>query len=467
MTADVIGEHWDVPRPAPVAAAPLRWSELPRAWLDVAFAPRDVGPRLAVSGWGLAVLTHFVALFSMFHLAVFGAVAMDSLESGTISFERYLAHLGNAYDDIQREFGRFLSDPVALPVIALFLGIWLAALFVTAALIQPFIAAGELRSRAFGRALRLTLWGSIAGCFAQFPMWWCIGVVLVAHRWGIDIPSRVEEALGIVLVSVVLPSWLLSVLLRLGARYAGPAVGPGLELPTARCVACGYQLTGLVVAGRCPECGQQISESPPWRFQLAACETVRGWQWWRAAARTAARCWRPEELLAHTSVRRSSQGAQQFAWVVLLAVGLLAGSVWFVAAAGFDPRTYAYSPAYMNSFPAYDSWMRYRLLADAIAVACANWAVGVAWLGVLTSALHYTTRGDNRAVVHAVCYTSPVLLASAVLPAFAQIAGYSVTSPYGTRVSLWPLYLACSASGPVLHAWLAWRGWRSARYAPV
>lgn len=72
-----------------------------------------------------------------------------------------------------------------------------------------------------------------------------------------DDPSRPYAFAAWILFSI----WWLTVLVRSGRNYVGPAEGPGWEPQTPKCSRCAYIIAGLPLAGVCPECGASVEAS--------------------------------------------------------------------------------------------------------------------------------------------------------------------------------------------------------------
>lgn len=118
-----------------------------------------------------------------------------------------------------------------------------------------WMPAGDTLRSIFGRSLRLSCWLTTL----TIP----IAAIAVFVRPLYIEWQATDESVGnsigvLILASMVFVIW---VALRAGLRYAGPPVGPGFEAVEPRCWSCGYTLQALPIAGRCPECGEPITDS--------------------------------------------------------------------------------------------------------------------------------------------------------------------------------------------------------------
>jgi hypothetical protein len=199
-------------------------------------------------------------------------------------------------------------------------GAWLVGL-----LLMPFVSAGERSRLLYLRSVKLTLWS--AACL--IPLGFAIlGVAYlrVTYAEPFDDLDWETALLG---VGAVWLLWWLSVLLRLGSRYAGPADGPGWQPRQPRCNRCGYILTGLSHAGRCPECGLAVRESLPEERRPSpwACATkIAGKP--GAHARTIWQVLRGRAFFRSLAVYSSLDAAVRFGvWTILLTAVLCATAV--------------------------------------------------------------------------------------------------------------------------------------------
>jgi hypothetical protein len=278
-----IPEYWDAPSPdAPRETRPIGWWLLLPAVLASLVVPTRLGPRIARTSFTKIALGHVAGLA----LALAGLL----LVTGTGS----LAVLGDAFQGPLT-----LSEKLRLPFVTAtewlyemsqFPGAVLPLLFgvaaipvaflVLAALLTPLIAAGERTRSALARSTKLVFWSVMHGVLA-------IAIIEVTRRlWWTDIAECLGSISGdlpeIVVFLLVLVYWR-QVLMRLGARYGGPRIGPGWMPHRPRCNGCGYVLTGLSPEGRCPECGLEIAGSLPEARALPGWALAR-WPWQRAAA---------------------------------------------------------------------------------------------------------------------------------------------------------------------------------------
>lgn len=260
-----IPEHW--PDPAPLASLrPIRipWLIAPVVAPLALLLPRRLGPHLAASGMAAAVFAHFVWL-----IFAFGWPAM--LRSAFTRQDSSLAILwpGGPLDALRGPlagaallaFEQISTTTDVLMLLALVgsieAGVWLLAWLLT-----PAISVGESRGRAFLRAVKLVYWSTVM--LAAMSLGMCVGAILA--RRG-DIPR--SDVVPFTAFWAALMLWG-TVLLRLGKRYAGPALGPRFEPRVPRCEGCHYSLTALPLAGRCPECGRPVADSLPERRQPPA-----------------------------------------------------------------------------------------------------------------------------------------------------------------------------------------------------
>lgn len=295
-------------RAIPTLLAPFA---IPLVWI----IPRRLGPHLAASSWPAAYLAHLLGLILFIGNAA--AYAMEtSLQGSETGFaDATLAeHLRCPFAGTALFLFSATSWPgagiIALAsIIAAHAALWLAAIG-----LAPWYAAGETRRRLYLRCVKLLLWGTSCAAVISLSLPWVVPFIEKYDRWlgeGL-LPLALIAAWGM---------WAVSVVLRLGSRYAGPPHGPDWQPLTPRCERCGYSLTGLPLDGRCPECGEAVVESLPDHRRpspYAAATSVMGR--FRAFFRTAAALRNSRQFAKTTRVHVDRQDARRFArWCCLLA----------------------------------------------------------------------------------------------------------------------------------------------------
>jgi hypothetical protein len=125
-------------------------------------------------------------------------------------------------------------------------------LLALAALLMPFISAGEPSRRLLGRSFKLVLWASTSLVVLAMA----IQALLV---WNKDALNDWPVPLAVALYC----AWAIWLVICGGSRYAGRPEGPAWEPRSPLCAGCGYGLTGLPYGGSCPECGRAVVESLP------------------------------------------------------------------------------------------------------------------------------------------------------------------------------------------------------------
>ncbi|MCP4592813.1 MAG: hypothetical protein GY842_18925 [bacterium] len=246
----------------PLDAKPIPWWAVVPALVAVPFAPRRLGPRLAVSGWPKAIFAHLLSLLIGTGIAAIATAWINyGFESTPIGWS-------------QLTLGQRLRIPLALPVYSAYLvtedfgdiytvfgfvGALHALCWPAALLLMPFIAAGERTRLLYFRCLKLIFWSS--ACSVPTALF-VLAVAWIGTHYGEQLRS-IYWLEGLAAVILLGGAWWLCVVLKLGARYAGPPEGPAWEPQTPHCTGCGYILTGLPPDGRCPECSLEIHESTP------------------------------------------------------------------------------------------------------------------------------------------------------------------------------------------------------------
>lgn len=252
-----------IPWPVAIVLVPLLW-----------LMPRRMGPHFAAVRWPGVVLAHLVWV-------VYGigciAVAFVNPQYGLTACILGSAPaadpvlMGSAHGP-----GEALADPPALLAIllaghpyanfegaisdseSLFLGLGLVAgveagLVLVACLLMPYVTVGERGMLLFRRCMKLTLWAT-----TPLPV---LGLVFQA----IELLERDRRDLDILwgFATVLYIVWSVGFVIRSGLRYGGPPEGPAWRPRRPLCESCGYALTGLTAAHRCPECGRPVVDSLP------------------------------------------------------------------------------------------------------------------------------------------------------------------------------------------------------------
>lgn len=236
------------------------------------FSPKRVGPIVAAASWRATLIAHAIAVCLGVgliawaeHIAMFRAVFKPAFPPGwpippfSFSMPDYggatgLEWLRSPFAALVTNIhgsGTFVVSGLTLPwaFVGLELGVVVAAL-----LIAPFIAAGETTRLVLRRCVKLSLWSTTM----LLPLG--VGWLLVPYTHSLlGLPKELHsiDFAALSLFSV----WWLTVLLRSGSTYVGPAKGPLWEPRCPRCESCGYSIAYLDVAGRCPECARPVAMS--------------------------------------------------------------------------------------------------------------------------------------------------------------------------------------------------------------
>ncbi len=284
--SETVPEYLELPEPERREdVRPVGWLFFLPALFGAVLVPKRLGARLARSTWTKALAAHFVSLFVVLVLVGLANIALETSPWATVAPWFPGPELTPQTVVHGLSLGEWLRLPFALVVTtlyeatagngdiyAVFGGValvqavcWLAAL-----LIMPFIAAGERTRLLYVRSVKLVLWST--ACLAPLALAFVAMVYVGEYRDGAIDPFPdigYEEAMtGTGALWLV---WWLSVALRLGAHYGGPAEGPAWQPARPRCNKCGYTIVGLPLAGQCPECGRDVRRSmpeyrtdPPW-----------------------------------------------------------------------------------------------------------------------------------------------------------------------------------------------------------
>ncbi len=416
---EIVPEFWPPVEPIePVKPWRVHWLLALPATVPAMVFPRRVGPHLAASSWAAAYLVHVLSVVLFFGLV--GAAILELEHGGYSGGAESAVGSYTAVEHIRRPFAAvvlllfaitsrlFELVVLGVTIAAVEAGIWVAGV----ALI-PLYAAGEQRVRVYLRCVKLLLWSTM--CLIPLG---CVWVPL--GRW-------LEEHAGdewIVLFIIGWALWWLTVLVRLGRRYAGPKVGPRWRSRAPTCDRCGYTLTGLPVRGRCPECGRAVQDSLPERRRLPAFATARSpSEWIIGFAQTTWAALAERRFARGVSVWRGHRAARNYAFVVCVLIGLLyaCGTVPF-----WPPDDVDFQPF---SRPAMS------LVAGITAFSCSvRWLI-VAGVGVTAFGFRAAT---TRVVV--LCYSTAWLLVVAVLGLAGAWAIYIIHHVFHPRgVFRWPL----------------------------
>ncbi len=266
---DALPEYWPVNPPVrPVRAVWLPWPIAvvlaPLLWL----LPKRVGVHFAAVRWPGAIVAHVV--WTIYGI---GCIAI-TYQTPRYSWVAYLSGQSPGQEPSSLWPPPTVSEIAGSPLAVLawdvvheltkveqfLLGLGIAAavevgLVVLAGLLMPWAAAGERGRRLFGRCVKLTLWSTTSLAV--------LGLMLQAIELGLiwEKGSDRGDAAGVAVALYV--GWFFWIWIRSGMRYAGPAEGPGWERRRPLCEDCGYILTGLAAADRCPECGSPVRYSLP------------------------------------------------------------------------------------------------------------------------------------------------------------------------------------------------------------
>ena len=286
--SDVIPEYWAEPTAAvPECARAAGWLLALPVLVALPITPRRLGAHIARAPWGATLLVHVVCLVAGLLLGALSdglaqRAAQPAFAIGVVSLPGDTPVWGETAGvaerlrwlttgAINRLYVRTDGSGGIYALIgglaAVHAGAWLIGL-----LLMSFIAAGERSRLLYLRSVKLTLWS--AACLVPLGLA-ILGVVYLGVRYDEHFDDvEWETAIAGVVAAWLL--WWLSVLLRLGARYAGPADGPGWQARQPRCNRCSYVLTGLSREGRCPECGLAVRESLALRGSAGNRAPMRG-----------------------------------------------------------------------------------------------------------------------------------------------------------------------------------------------
>lgn len=344
--SETLPRYWTEPTAsAPVPARPVGWLLVLPAVLALPMVPRRLGARVSQGRWTPTLVVHafclVVALLLGAHADwVLGDYAQPVLALGPAErptgaevFRAASGWLGKVQlfvtSAINRLYIRTDGSGGIYALIgglaAVHAGAWLIGL-----LLMPFVTAGERSRLLYLRTVKLTLWSTV--CLIPLGLAFVV-VAYVAETYAEQFDD-VEYGTAFAGVAALWFLWWLSVLLRLGAHYGGPADGPGWQPRQPRCNRCGYILTGLSRDGRCPECGLPVHDSLPEarrRSSWACAAKIRRKP--GAYARTMWHVLRGRTFFRSLAVCSSLDAAVRFAvWTVLLTAVLSAIVTTFTGA---------------------------------------------------------------------------------------------------------------------------------------
>jgi hypothetical protein len=422
--SELIGAHWPQTETlTPVRAHRIHWLlAFPAAFLALLF-PRRLGPHLAASSWPAALVAHVLAL-----LYAVGGAFIELTHSVDPQHYRYAYFSRGFWEPL-------LGPPAALGLVALWLfeSWWYVALtfavlavihigfWVVGWLMTPLISIGERPRAAFFRSVKLVLWSTAAAVPLTHAF---LAMGLTPYQLTGFFPGGFPDfRASFFLGALGLACWF-TLVLRLGARYGGPAQGPRWEARVPRCEDCGYTLTGLSLEGRCPECGRATRDSLPEHRQLPALARTRNPLLWPIAfVRTAWQAIVNRRFAQTVSLWRGQRTAMNFALTICLLVGLLIGLVyrywlldWFWS--GSAPMVYTTTPGGAYEMRQLEHWRWYYAAAVAAltAILAAGW---MCLLAVTTSGFGLRDAAGKRVLI---CYAHSWLLVITLLLAGGLLA---------------------------------------------
>lgn len=321
----VLPEFWptsDIPEPVRAVWIPWPIAVLlaPLFWL----MPKRVGPHFAAASWWAAIVAHLT--WSIYGI---GSLLMVFMTDGSYSLLSWLA--GRTPEQLgytllpTPTLGEILRAPLGMLATQaanlsstsplgfsqvdqlvraiMYWGLMELGMIVLAAILMPYITVGERTRNLFARAIRLVLWSSTS-------------LVVLAMVLQALMLAGLMSASAIPLAVALYVAWAVSMVIRGGTRYAGPAWEPHKPL----CETCGYWLTGLPVEAMCPECGTAVADSLPDRRKPSRFAAARGLgpRLWAFLVTGRAVC-RDREFFTTLRTRGEYQAARRFAlWICVL-----------------------------------------------------------------------------------------------------------------------------------------------------
>lgn len=321
-TPELVAEFYPpLPGVAPVRARPVHWLLALPVAIAAVLLPRRLGPHPAASGWAAAYLVHFLSIVLFW--GTIWAFTWDDMQYRMYGNQPVHTSLTFA-EHVRLPFAAFtlfwymmLSSWPAVIGTILGTAVFEAALWIGATVLIPIYAAGEQRKLLYFRCVKLLLWSTACLIPVGYAITALIQLAKSSDLGGLDdiIPFTGP---------ILFIAWYASVLLRLGGRYGGPAIGPGFEPRALHCERCNYELTMSPVNGRCPECGEPVANSlrdrrrpPLWATSKGSAGSVAGY------ARTAWHALAAKRFARAIHVRQGHTAARRFAYLTCVLVGLL------------------------------------------------------------------------------------------------------------------------------------------------
>ncbi len=310
-----VPESYPPSESAPLTPFRVYWLFAPLAAIAGLIMPRRCGPHLAASGWRAAYLVHAASILLCFAVGLLTVVYLEGQSSGDVDFTwRTVVQVPlTMLVAMALEGTRY---PVAIAWVAAGAVFWHGALWIAALGLMPWASAGETGRLLYLRCVRLLLWATSA--IVPLPVAVALPYAILGGQYAF------AEALSIT-VFLTWSVWVIVTVIRLGARYAGPARGPGFEPRVPRCAGCGYRLTHMAADARCPECGAPVAESLPQLRRIPG-NGGRGFLAWLPSF---VRTWRASLAARHfgrtLAVHGGRRAARRFALCACGVTALLGG----------------------------------------------------------------------------------------------------------------------------------------------
>ncbi len=236
---------WWIPWPVAILLAPLLW-----------LMPRRMGPHFATVRWPGAILGNLVYVIYGISCLVLARVsprygwvayllgeapgqAPDSPLPGPTLSQIIRSPLAAALNAWEAGSGGELLAQILIGISA-----YAGVVVFFSLLLMPPAAAGEKKRYLFARCVKLVLWSMTSMLLFGLA---ATGTELyeVSQHW-------------VIIPWALLLGW---ILYRAVGRYPGAAEGPAWPPRRPTCRKCGYLLTGMRLADRCPECGTSVVDS--------------------------------------------------------------------------------------------------------------------------------------------------------------------------------------------------------------